>query len=454
MRYLDDFLNGITMYRLVLYGLLLISAVSVILNPIAGFSLLLILATCQVTNWLLVRVFKAMASVESALISGLILFLIMEPTSYMPAILASLLAMGSKYFLAIHKKHIFNPVGIALFILWVFKYGLVVWWIATPTLLPVTAMVGFLVVRKLRRFSLFFAFLISAVITAMFLKISPWEFLLSWPVIFFGTIMLTEPQTTPPSQRLQIVYGILMGVLFSWQFTWAFVVGNIFSYLVSPKQRSNLKFKSKQQLAPNIVELTYASDNRLKFEPGQYLEWTLPHPKTDARGNRRYFTIASSPTETEVRLGVRTFERSSSFKKALLEAKTISASQLAGDFVMPKDQTKKLVWIAGGIGITPYRSMAKYLSDTRQHRNVILLYMCSDPRDFVYKEIFTEAGVQSHYLSGHLDSGIIKNKVPDYRERLFYLSGPRSMVDAYVKVLKLMGVSSTNIKTDFFPGLV
>jgi len=449
MKYIDDLLNSLTMYQVVLYGLLVMAGVAIIFNPIALISLGLIVTVCQTSNWLLAKVFRAMPNVESAIISGLILFFIIEPTNYIPAVFAAIIAMGSKYLLAINKKHIFNPAGIAVFVLWVLKYGFAIWWMATPVLLPATLIVGLLIVRKLRRFSLFLPFLITAFVVAALNKVGPVDLVLSWPLIFFGTIMLTEPQTTPPTQKLQIIYGVLMGVLFSWQFSWIFVIGNLFSYLVSPKQRLFLTLKKKIQLSPAIYEFMFTSDKKLNFQPGQYLEWTLPDAGADSRGNRRYFTIASSPTENELHLGVRMSNPGSSFKKALLSADKIMASQLSGEFTLPKDTHKKLVWIAGGIGITPFRSQAKYLTDTKQNRDIILLYLVSDAKDFVYKDKFVN--IKTNYLVGRLDAKTIQKKVPDYKDRMFYLSGPHAMVDAYEQILKSLGVSSSNIKSTFSP---
>ena len=146
------------------------------------------------------------------------------------------------------------------------------------------------------------------------------------------------------------------------------MVGNVFSYVVSPKRRVVLKLKRKSKMAPDIVDFVFKSSQKLAFQPGQYMEFTLAHPHPDSRGNRRYFTLASSPTEDVVRLGIRFYQQGSSFKKALyrMDGRTkIVAAQIAGDFTLPADPQQKLVFIAGGIGITPFRSMLKYLLDSQ-----------------------------------------------------------------------------------------
>ena len=147
---------------------------------------------------------------------------------------------------------------------------------------------------------------------------------------------------------------------------------------------------------------------------------------------------------------------------------TLSASHLAGDFVLPKDPSEKLAFIAGGIGITPFRSMVQYLVDTRDRRSAVLLYANKTADDIAYKEVFDRAereiGLKTvHVLSGEaapppgmqsgrIDAARIAREVPDYRERLFFISGPHTMVDSFARTLREMGVPRRNIKTDFFPG--
>ena len=132
------------------------------------------------------------------------------------------------------------------------------------------------------------------------------QILLNSPTLFFAFVMLTEPLTTPPRRRLQTWYGGIVGFLFSPQvhlgglFTTpeiALVLGNIFSYIVSPKEKLVLKLKEKLRVAPDIYEFLFTPQHKLAFEPGQYMEWTLAQKQPDSRGSRRYFTLASSPTE-------------------------------------------------------------------------------------------------------------------------------------------------------------
>ena len=102
--------------------------------------------------------------------------------------------------------------------------------------------------------------------------------------------------------------------------------------------------------------------------------------------------------------------------------------------------------------------MIKYLIDSNQGRDIVLFYANKTANDIVYKDIFDKAqkrfGLKTIYLLDRLNSEMIKQEVPDYSSRIFYLSGPHGMVEGYKQVLKQMGVGSSRIVTDYFPGYV
>lgn len=502
-RPVDTFLNNITMYRLVLYGLSVI-AVYAFAAAALGYipytvlqlveSLVLLLAICYGSNYLCAKVCGAPVNTESQFITAFILFFILVPAKsleeYVVLVCAALLAMGSKYLVAIKHKHVINPVAIALVLLSLWGRGEGIWWVGSAVMLPLVFVLSLLVLRKLRRFALGFSFLITALISTVVVGVVHAlpltdvirTFFISGPVFFFMGIMLTEPLTTPPTKKLQVGYGVIVGLLFGAQFSWGPVysspelslfVGNIFSYIVSPKYRLKLFLKQKQQLATNIFEFVFTTSQKVSFTPGQYFEWTLPHAHADQRGMRRYFTIASSPSESDIRLGVRIEPaRSSSFKNALMQLEpgaSLMASSLSGDFVLPSDPHIKLAFIAGGIGVTPFRSMIASLKDKGEKRDIVFFYANRAENEIAYQELFDsvkELGIKMVYLvnkpfsttwsggyTGLLTKEIIAKEAADLTERDFYISGSHTMVMIFKRVLRECGVPSSSIHTDFFPGL-
>ena len=499
---IDNFLNNYTMYKVVMFGLMLVTVVAVVfgfvgLLPFSGIQistlLITIFASCYLSHLLSAKLFKAITNSESYVITALILFFILAPIASLSdvwvTIAAGVIAMFSKYILAIDKKHLFNPAAIAVLIISLLGFGNGIWWAGSAVLLPFFLIIGLLVVRKIRRFYLLWPFVVSSLITILSINLgrgiaittSLQQVINSWPLVFFGTIMLTEPLTTPPRKFLSNLYGVIIGILFGSQFTvgpihaspeFALVVGNIFSYLVSPKAKPVLNFVAKRLIGSELYEFDFLPSHPFSYLPGQYLEWTIDPVHADSRGNRRYFTIASSPTEKEIKLGVKIGENHSSFKQHLLQLSagdTIMASQLSGDFVLPKNKQQKLVFIAGGIGITPFRSMAKYLTDSKEQRDVTLFYACSNGSDFVYQNIFEAArsvGMKTIYVithadeapkdwtgeKGRLDAAMLQKHVSNFKDCHYYLSGPNVMVESYRKLLSELSVPRSQITTDYFPG--
>ena len=495
------------------------------------FSTVFILVVCWLVNTVFARIFEAPTNLESVYITALILALIISPlksaadTTYFVFIAwAALWAMAGKYIFAVRKKHLFNPAALAVALTAVTINQSASWWVGTAVMAPLVLAGGILIVRKIRRWDLVYSFLLVATVftvgTDIFIKHlglydSAYRFFMDSAVLFFAFMMLTEPLTTPPTQNLQMVYGALVGLMFSpythivnYYFTpeTALLAGNLFVYLTGPKQKLILKLKQKLAVASGTYDFVFApSENagaavmgnagnflsrqwfnakidfltgqpglgNFNFRPGQYLEWTLAQNSPDRRGSRRYFTLASSPTEADIRLGVKFYNPASSFKYAMLNMKPgqkIVASQLSGDFTLPKDRKEKLAFIAGGIGITPFRSMVKYLIDKNEKRDIVIFYSNKNVQDIAYKDIFDQAktslglkviyvltdkkSVQNGWVghAGHIDGNMIRQEVPDYKERTYYLSGPHNMVTAFEETLKNLGVGHSQIKVDFFPG--
>lgn len=506
LRFIDNLLNRITMYRLMLYYLIALLLAAAVFGgfgmmPYSSvaitFSSVLLLGVCWAVNRLFAWAFHTQTNVESFLITAFILALIITPVAAPTASLvdwhgiafliwAAVFAMASKYLLAIRKKHIFNPTAVAVALTALALNQYASWWVAgNLAMLAFVLVGGLLVARKLQRFDLVLAFTVTAIGTIILTSPSfdplttAEKAIIHTSLLFFAFVMLTEPMTTPPTRARRIGYGAFVGILFAPAAhigsiystpELALVAGNVLSYLLSPKAKYLVTFKEKHEVGKDIDEFifTLPSGTKVpKFQPGQYMEWTLGRPAkgpgsargTDSRGNRRYFTLASSPTEPELRLGIKFYEQWSSFKEHLASLQpgdTIMCGQLAGDFTLLRDPRAKLAFVAGGIGVTPFRSMAKYLADRNERRSVTLLYSAASAAEFCFKEIFDEAerkfGMKTVYVEGRLDPTRIAKEIPDYLERTFYLSGPRSMVTAFEDALQRMRVPWRQIKTDFFPG--
>jgi ferredoxin-NADP reductase len=224
--------------------------------------------------------------------------------------------------------------------------------------------------------------------------------------------------------------------------------------------KTKLTLEKRHQETLDAISFRFKSAEITDWKPGQFLHYTLEHSNPDSRGVERYFTISSAPFEGHIQITTRFSERSSSFKKALRDmevGEAIAAGGLDGDFVVD-DPESRLVLIAGGIGVTPYRAMLLALDHAGESINADLLYANHD-QDFPYlAELETLAerhpAFKIHYFTGpkRLDEDAIRAAVGDLTKPLFYVSGPEPMVEAFDKLLLTMKVPESRVKRDDFPG--
>ena len=488
------------MYRLLIYylcGLLLAAmlfgAIGALAYPpqMVLLSGLITVGVCYVVNYAFAKIYDAPSNTESALITGLILALIITPMSSLKDVTflaaAAGLAIASKYIIAVGNKHIFNPAAIAVVLTAFGPKESASWWVGSVALLPFVIAGGLLIIRKIRRATMFTVYLATAICSvAVMATITSHEagaavqaaFLPS-SLFFLGFVMLTEPWTSPSTKTHRYIYAGIVGLLFSPLIQiagiystpeLALIIGNLYAFFVTPIAKTKVLVARRTMYGSNTEDIELTPERAFLYKPGQYIEMTLPHHGSDARGARRYFTLASSPTEDTLRFGVRYYENGSSFKKMLHNSDNalMSIGQVGGDFILPRDPNAKLAFIAGGIGITPFRSMVKYMSDTGDHRSATLLYGERSIEDITYKEVFEEARlkvglsakyvlsavptVQDNVIVGTISRDLIEHEIPDYASRIFYISGPQSMVKGVRRELRAMGVPRRNIKADYFFG--
>jgi len=369
------------MYRLVLYTLASLIFLAGVLSligrlPYDAVDIILstayLILTVYLVNLLFAKIVSTRANPESAFITGLILALIVGPVPLFDNLLTltffAAVASASKYILVWRRKHIFNPAALAAVAGFLVLGQGATWWVGAPELTWLVVILGLLVLKKTGRFGLVFAFLITYLSLTIVFNINAfssleslgtfiWRLLLYSPILFFAFIMLTEPQTSPKKTHYKIIYGLLVGlvlVLYQKYLTvpytleLALLSGNLFAYAVTRDTRINLNLKQGKEIAQKIFSFSFTSEKKIHYQPGQFMEWTLYHPKADSRGLRRYFTIASSPTEQDVLLTVKIPEQSSTFKKALNNlppGETVISSGIDGNFTLPEEK-KSLFWRA------------------------------------------------------------------------------------------------------------
>jgi glycine betaine catabolism B len=227
-------------------------------------------------------------------------------------------------------------------------------------------------------------------------------------------------------------------------------------------------FDHAQNEAPNIKTFFFRPESPVRYTAGQFIELFLPHDNPDERGIKHWFTLSSSPSQELLSITTKLAEKSSSFKRTLQALKPgdeVRMVEPMGDFVLPKDVTRPLVFVAGGIGITPMHSMIQWLHDNNEQRDITLIYAASTEDQLVFRDLFSSYKLKFIPIlsqpstdwtgeTGKLDAARILRLIPKTSNSLIYLSGPEPMVETFVDDLEKAGIDKRRLVTDYFPGYV
>lgn len=234
-----------------------------------------------------------------------------------------------------------------------------------------------------------------------------------------------------------------------------------------------LSYIKKTRVSRDAWDLHFVKPNNFDYMPGQFIEAVLPQQHPDDRGEKRWFTLSSSPTEKTIDITTRKMPQHSSFKDVLFGLKKgdeLSIKGPEGNFLLPKNVSAKIVWIAGGIGITPFRSQLKYLLDTKSYnRDITLFYGLRSKADNICQTLLIDAQQKfTNYKlvevisedppkywsgeTGYIGADMLKKYLDVDLPIEYFVSGPEPMVDAFKEKLTNLNIQSDRIHQDWFPG--
>jgi ferredoxin-NADP reductase len=219
-------------------------------------------------------------------------------------------------------------------------------------------------------------------------------------------------------------------------------------------------YTDKQLVARDTYQYNFEPEHRLNIIAGQFVEITLDVSDVDDRGNNRWFTVSSPPEDQNFSITTKIIDKSSRFKKTLTALKpgdSITVSEPMGDFVLPIVKETPILMVAGGIGITPYLSIMSHLKATEQKRKIDLIYAVNDIKDAVdlseFEDRISSLRVLSSVEDGKkLSSKLIYDEFVKNNDQLIYIAGPEGMVESIGEELLNMGIDSSALVRDFFPG--
>ena len=426
---------------------------------------------------------------ESSVITGLLIASIVPPTldsvDIIGATSAGLLAGISKYLIAPGGRHILNPAATGGSIAVLFGLTFSFWWVATPPLAPLIIFGGLLVAYRAGVMKTVAVFVVVAfvalgarlLLSGEPLAITIWLMVTSYPVLFLGLFMLTEPLTLPTRQWQQYVVAAIVGLGVALPFSIPFggdfalytspelvlVAGNLVAWgmvAASRARRATLfTVQEETSLSDDVVEFTLQLQKPLRLHPGQWVELHLPHRGSDGRGSRRVFSVSSSVAESTgdkpvVRIATRRSDPGSSFKDALFASGHLRRgriTQVGGDFVL-SSADKPVVCVAGGIGITPFASWIRSLNPTPDNPlNLWLVVVVKRPGELLYPDLGLLPGVTLLSID-HLDQ--LGNALGDIDCALSDCHVAASGSPAFVAAAKktLTGLGSRRVLLDRFIG--
>jgi ferredoxin-NADP reductase len=233
------------------------------------------------------------------------------------------------------------------------------------------------------------------------------------------------------------------------------------------------KLKERKEVAEGTMAFRFEKPSGWTFKAGQYLDMTLLNPsETDSEGNVRSFTIASAPHEHTLMIATRM--RDSAFKRVLKTMPLGTAVKIegpSGDLILQNDFTRAAVFLAGGIGITPFRSIVHWAAKEKLPNRIVLFYSNRRPEDapFLaelqslerdnpkYKLIASMTEIEKSHRpwegeTGPINQEMLSRHLKGAESGIYYIAGPPAMVKGLNEMLKKAGVGDNDIRAEEFAG--
>ena len=233
------------------------------------------------------------------------------------------------------------------------------------------------------------------------------------------------------------------------------------------------KLKVRKEVAEGTMAFRFEKPSGWTFKAGQYLDMTLLDPsETDSEGNVRSFSIASAPHEESLMVATRM--RDTAFKRVMKTmpiGTTVKIEGPSGDLILQNDSTRAAVFLAGGIGITPFRSIVQWAAKEKLPHRIVLFYSNRRPEDAAFlAELQSLERANPKYTliasmtemekshqpwqgeTGLIDQGMLGRHLKGAASPIYYIAGPPAMVKGLHEMLSTAGVNEGDIHVEEFAG--
>jgi ferredoxin-NADP reductase len=233
------------------------------------------------------------------------------------------------------------------------------------------------------------------------------------------------------------------------------------------------KLMSREELSGGVTVFCLEKPEGFQFSAGQWCFLSVPASGfEDDRGLRRPLSIASSPLEKELLFATKLSE--SAMKRTMAEmtpGTMVTLGQPMGNMILPQNTVTPLVFLAGGIGITPFRSMCCYAAGARTAHSITLFYSSRKPDETPFLDDLQRVSEQHANVSvvitmtrvtedekiwsgprGRLSADTIKSMCAVWEKAAYYVAGPPAMADTMKEILNTLGISTERVKVELFAG--
>jgi ferredoxin-NADP reductase len=234
-----------------------------------------------------------------------------------------------------------------------------------------------------------------------------------------------------------------------------------------------IKLIRREEVAEGTIAFFFEKPEGFQFRAGQFLRFSLiDPPETDEEGNSRTFSVASAPHEADLMIATRM--RDTAFKRVLKSTPLGSEIEIKGPYgkmTLHEDAARPAVFLTGGIGITPFRSLAIEAAAAKLTHRLHLFYSNRRPEDAAFLDELTAlSNRNSNYTfiptmtgaagskvtwngeTGYINAEMLARFVDDMKAPIYYIAGPPGMVNAMRTTLAEAGVDEAAVRAEEFAG--
>ncbi len=226
----------------------------------------------------------------------------------------------------------------------------------------------------------------------------------------------------------------------------------------------------KEKNSSDAWNFYFRKPKNFSYLPGQYIKMKLEIKSPDSRGVTRYFTLSSSPIDEFLMITTRILK--STFKLRLGDVKIGEKVHMRGpwgDFLLDEKEKRHCVFIAGGIGMTPYHSIVRYISQKKIKTKITLFVSYKTSDQILFKEELEQIEKECKNIKiittitevdkstwmgeiGRISPELLKKHLDSLEDNLYYIAGPDPMVESLKKMLLGQKVKESQVLEDGFPG--